>query len=266
MPGTDVGTTATAPSDGKPKQPKRGDFNAGGQVRLPSGPDEMGRYASFNWVTLDLNGHYNLFDTVMLKGNIPVALIKPESIPMGPTPEMIGGLSVTLDAKLPKGPFVPKKYEADVRLLLTGSYMREGAMLLSEKDFPLFSGNFQPGFTAGAHMRVKLSSVVDFSTAPVYVQQATAGESLMAVRIPLSFIVKLGEVIKVSADAGVYTGNDFSFRGSDGGRIAAGGALTLKIGPILAHAGAGVASLLTGGMYPSIRDSFYIDLNVKYAK
>jgi hypothetical protein len=38
------------------------------------------------------------------------------------------------------------------------------------------------------------------------------------------------------------------------------------LGPIITHAGAGVASLLTGGAYPTIRDSVYIDLNVKYAK
>jgi hypothetical protein len=40
----------------------------------------------------------------------------------------------------------------------------------------------------------------------------------------------------------------------------------VKIGPILAHAGAGVASLLTGGMYPTISDSVYIDVNAKYVK
>ena len=38
----------------------------------------------------------------------------------------------------------------------------------------------------------------------------------------------------------------------------------LGIGPILAHAGAGVASLLTGGMYPTFSDSVYIDVNAKY--
>lgn len=64
---------------------------------------------------------------------------------------------------------------------------------------------------------------------------------------------------------------DFSLRavyvqqaGSDGALRAV--QVPTAIGPILAHAGAGVASLLTGGAYPTIRDSFYVDLNVKYAK
>jgi hypothetical protein len=46
----------------------------------------------------------------------------------------------------------------------------------------------------------------------------------------------------------------------------------VKIGPILGHLGTGFASLLTGdpmttqAAYPSIMDSVYFDLNVKYAK
>jgi hypothetical protein len=78
--------------------------------------------------------------------------------------------------------------------------------------------------------------------------------------------VALGDLIKVSADLGVFTGDDYSFSGDNGGRISTGGALDLKIGPILVHAGAGVASLLSGGMYPSIGESVYVDVNVKYAK
>jgi hypothetical protein len=72
--------------------------------------------------------------------------------------------------------------------------------------------------------------------------------------------------VQTSADLGVFTGDNYSFSGSDGGRIAAGGSLTVKIGPILAHAGAGVASLLTGGLYPTISDSIYVDVNAKYVK
>ena len=139
-------------------------------------------------------------------------------------------------------------------------------MLLSAKDFPFFSGEFQPGFTGGTNIRIQLGSVVDFSTTPIWVYQSGTDESLTAVQIPLSLIVKLGSLVKVSADAGIFTGDDYAFGGSNGGRIAAGGSLTVKIGPILTHVGAGVASLLSGGAYPTIRDSLYFDLNVKYAK
>jgi hypothetical protein len=251
--------------DGKPKQPGRGDFDAGGQVRLPSGPDEMGEFATFNWVALDVEGRYFLLDSVTINGSMPLAVKKPDTY-LGAEPSIIGGMTVTLEAKLPKMPFQPKKYEYDMKLVLGGSYMREGAMLLSNKDFPLFVGDFQPGFTGGALMRIKLSSAVDFSLDPVYVYQAGTDDSLMAVQIPMSTILAVGETLKLSADLGVYTGDEFSFSGDDGGRIAAGGSLEVKIGPIIAHAGAGVASLLTGGLYPTVGDSVYIDLNVKYAK
>jgi hypothetical protein len=252
--------------EAKPKQPGRGDFDAGGQVRLPSGPDEMGQYATFNWVAVDVKGTYFLLDSVTVNGHIPIALVKPDRLMTGQEPSMFGGFSVTLDAKLPKGPFAPTTYETEARLLLGGSYMREGALLLGEKDFPLFTGDFQPGLTAGLGARVTLSSLVDFSLQPVWVYQSANEGSLTAVQIPTSLILRLGSVVQVSADLGIYTGDDYSFGAEDGGRIAAGGALTVKVGPLLLHAGAGAASLLTGGMYPTISDSFYIDLDVKYAK
>ncbi len=269
---TDPSLGMTAPPPQKPakKEPGRGDFDAGGQARFPSGPDETGgNYKSFNWVAVDLKGRYFLLDSVTLNGNIPLAVKKPENLMTdGATvdPRMIGGMTVRLDAKVP----VPKmpiiKYDTEIGLSLTGAYMREGAMLLSDKDFPLFTGDMKPGFAGALITKVKLSSLLDFSLLPAWVYQSGTMNSHKAVQVPMSLIVKLGEVVKVNADLGVYTGDDYSFSGDEGGRIYAGGALDLKIGPILAHAGAGVASLLTGGAYPTISDSIYVDLNVKYAK
>jgi len=91
-------------------------------------------------------------------------------------------------------------------------------------------------------------------------------DSHKAVQIPMSLIIKLGDAFKLSYDLGIYTGDGYSFGGSDGGRISTGGALDIKISKIAVHAGAGVASLLTGGPYPTISDSLYVDVNVKYVK
>jgi hypothetical protein len=46
--------------DKSKKEPKRGDSNAGGQIRLPNGPGDDGKYATFNWVALDAKGRYYL--------------------------------------------------------------------------------------------------------------------------------------------------------------------------------------------------------------
>jgi hypothetical protein len=266
---TDGGPT-TEPAAPPKKEPGRGDFNAGGQVRLPSGPNEMGtEYATFNWIAADLKGKYYVFDTVTLNGNVPLAVKHPETY-MGIDTKMLGGMSITLDARLPKWdvPMAPKSKDTDVALILTGAYMREGSMMLSEKDFPLFVGDLKPGFAGGLDMKVKMSSVIDLKLAPAFVYQSGTAEALQAVQIPISAVVKLGETLKVSTDLGVFTGDDASFKPSNGGRIYAGGALDLKISKIILHGGAGVASLLTGAdsMYPTITDSVYIDLNVKYAK
>ncbi len=93
-------------------------------------------------------------------------------------------------------------------------------------------------------------------------------ENLTAIQVPMSLILKLGSLVKLSTDVGVFTGDDISLRAKNGGRIYLGAALDVKLGPIVAHAGAGFASLLTDemGAYPTIKDSVYVDLNVKYAK
>ena len=259
-----------ATEDAKPKEPGRGDFDAGAQARFPSGPDDMGQYASFNWVAADLKGRYYLLDQIYVDGLIPLAVKKPDAPMIGGAavddPRMIGGIQARLEAKLavPKMPLI--NYDTEIGLDLTLGYMREGAMLLSDKDFPLFTGDFKPGIGTGLLMRVKLSSVLDFSLVPAWVYQSGTMESLTAVQIPMALRVALGDLVKVSADVGVYTGDDYSFSGDNGGRISTGAALDIKLGFIALHTGAGVASLLTGGMYPSISDSVYVDVNVKYVK
>jgi hypothetical protein len=241
---TDSGAPATG--DSQPKPPKRGDFDAGGQIRLPNGPDAMGQYATYNWIALDAKARYDLLDSVTADGLIPLAVKKPDQLMDGRDPKMIGGISARLDAKLPSTPQLPfTHYETEIGLSLTAAYMHDGAMLLSDKDFPVFTGDYKPGFAVGPIAKVKLSTVVDFAMTPVFVYQG----GLEAVQLPTSLIVKLGSLVQASADVGVYTGNDFTFGGDGGGRIATGGALTVKLGPILAHAGAGFASLLTGPAY-----------------
>ncbi len=254
--------------DKKPKVPKRGDFDAGGQVRLPNGPDATGKFKTFNWVAVDVKGRYFLLDSVTANLNIPLAVVKPSMLAPGVEPKLFGGFTVRLDAMLPKMPFNPTKYDTKVGVLLGGGFLREGAALLSEKDYPLFLGDLKPMFDAGLLMKVKLSSAVDFSLVPAFVWQSGRMENLQAVQIPTSLILAIGSLVKVSADLGIYTGDDFSFRAKNGGRIALGGALDVKIGRIIVHGGAGAASLLTSstGAYPTIGDSFYIDLNVKFAK
>jgi hypothetical protein len=271
MPG--MGTEASPappPTDSKtPKEPKAGDFDAGGQVRLPNGPDEQGKFATFNWIAVDLRARYYLLKSVTVNANIPVAIKHPDSVgAMGGTggiePSMFGGFSARLDAMLPKMPMMKK--DTQVGLSVAFGYMREGAMLLSEKDYPMFYGDFKPGFAGSLVTKVKLGSVVDFSLVPAWIYQSGTMDSHTAVQIPMSLILKLGNVVQTSADLGVFTGDHYHFSGDDGGRIAAGASLSVKIGPILAHAGAGVASLLTGGLYPTISDSVYIDVNAKYVK
>jgi hypothetical protein len=271
-PGASNSATATSTDakkdDGKPKEPKAGDFDAGGQVRLPNGPDSTGKFATYNWIAVDARAKYYLLPTVTANVYMPIAIIHPDTLMDGSQPKMFGGFSARLEAKLPKLPDMPlvPKTDTELGVVATVSYMHDGAMLLSEKDYPRFVGNYHPGISLGAIVKLKLSSLIDFSLTPAWVHQSSAMEPLDAVQIPTSLIVKVGSLVQVSADAGVFTGPDYSFSADEGGRIYGGGSLTVKLGPIVTHLGGGVASLLPGGIYPTIRDSVYLDVNVKYAK
>jgi hypothetical protein len=245
------------------KQPKQGDFDAGGQVRLPNGPDEMNKFATFNWVALDLKARYYLTDHITINGNAPLAVVHPKTIgdAMAGTavePSMFGGLAVRADAMA----------GTQVGLGLTLGYMREGAFGLSEKDYPRFVGDFKPGIAVGPIVKFKLGSALNITTTPAFAYQSGTTEAHDTIQLPVSAMVKLGSLLQVSADLGVFTGDNLKLGPKGGGRISAGASITAKLGPILAHVGAGVASLMTdpAGLYPTTGDSVYLDVNVKYAK
>jgi hypothetical protein len=250
------------------KKHKSGDFDAGGQARFPSGPDAAGNYASFNWVAVDAKGTYYLLPSITANALIPLAVKKPDTINGGMTdPSMIGGIHTKIDAWIPKLPKLPfMKYDVKMGVTLGVAYMREGAMLLSDKDFPVFTGGFQPGMSTGLIMGIKLSSVVDFNFNPVLLLQKGEMQNHSAIQVPVSTVIKLGSVVKLGVEAAVNTGDDISLQGKNGGRIMVGGSLDLKIGKIIIHTGAGLASLLTGPAYPNVTDSVFVDINAKYAK
>lgn len=252
------------------KLPKPGDFDAGGNLKFPNGPDTEGKYATYNWIAVDLKGKYQLFDVLEVNANIPLAVHHPDTLPMSQRePKLFGGINARLELKTPKPPVIPLfNYEATLGLVVSAAYMHEKAMLLSDKDFPLFVGNYEPGLTAGLIMKLKLSSLLDFSFLPLWIHQANPGDAIDALQVPLALIIKLGSVVKLQAELGIYTGDGLSLRARDDGRVQAGGSLDVKVWKLLLHAGAGAASLVTGGtgMYPSVRDSVYVELNVKYEK
>lgn len=91
----------------KPKEPKPGDFVAGGQVRLPNGPDEAGEHATFNWIAVDAKGRYYLLKPLFIDVLVPMALIRPDDVG-GTEPKMFGAFSGTLNVRLPEMPFGPR--------------------------------------------------------------------------------------------------------------------------------------------------------------
>jgi len=236
------------------KQPGRGDFDAGGQLRFPSGPGDDGTYGTFNFVGLDLKGRYFVLDQLTVNGTIPLAPL--HAAPGGEDTSMLGGFMA--------GPELALGKALGLRVQL--GMLKERAVLLSEKDAPIYVGDLHFATTVGPWLKIKRFGL-DLATAPSIVYEG-GDDSVTGLQVPVSAAVALGTLVKASVDAGVYTGDGLDVRPSQGGRIALGAALDVKIGRIIAHAGAGVASLLTDpmGMYPTIKDSIYVDVNAKFAK
>lgn len=267
--------TGEDPDAAAKKGPRRGSFDAGGKVRFPSGPDETGEYATWNWVAFDAIGRYFLLDGITVNGRIPFVVIKPDTALVAGRqrgPGRVGGLEVRLDLMVPKAvmnmlPGAQTK-KSEIGLTVTGAYAHDGALLLSERDFPLYTGGFHPGLVLGLVTKVKLGSVVDFNFLPVWTSQYGDDDTKQGVQVPLDLTISLGSLVKVALELGVFTGDDYSLRARNGGRLPLGASLDVKIGKIIAHVGAGWASLITdpAGFYPTVGDSVYFDLNVKFAK
>jgi hypothetical protein len=156
---------------------------------------------------------------------------------------------------------------------LTLGFLRERAVLLSEKDYPAYFGDLT--FAAAIGPWVKLKGFgLDFALQPSLVYQAAGdtGEAVTGLQLPVAASLSLSTLLKVAVEAGVYTGDDFALGAADGGRISLGAAVDVRLGKLIVHVGAGVASLLTSdepmslALYQSIGDSVYLDLNVKFAK
>ncbi len=232
----------------------KGKFNAGAQARFPSGPNNEGKFGSFNWIAVDGKGRYNVTDFLNTQLNAPFAVKKPDMPAPLPEASVIGGFTGRAELGIGK----------TLGLGATLGFMRDGAFLLSEKDYPYFHGPFRFGTAVGPYLRLDMFGL-QVTLLPSVVWQAGTGT---AGQLPLTAVLKLGSLLELAADAGVFTGPQLKLGAADGGRIYAGGSVTLKIGPIVLHAGAGVASLLTDpmGVYPPIKGSIYYDVNVKYAK
>jgi hypothetical protein len=250
-------------SEEDPNKPKRGSFDAGVEVRFPSGPDEMGEFAQFNWVAVDIKGRYFVLDQLTLNATIPLAPVKQDLLDPFES-HIFGGFLVGPELAL------DKKFGLGLNL----GFLTEGAFLLSPKDAPIYIGDLKFGASVGPWIKFKPKSFgVEFNFVPHLVYQAT-DDTLIGLQVPISAVLSLGKSFKLALDTGIYTGDDFDPRPSKGGRLALGASIDLKISKIIVHAGAGFASLLTTdepemgvfGTYPKIGDSIYIDLNVKYAK
>src|SRR3569623_3570206 len=105
-PTTSTASTTAQPATDKPKSKdhQAGDFDAGGQLKLPSGPDETGKFATYNWIAVDAKGTYYVAPSVTANFLAPIAVHHPDMQMAGARPKKYAGIRPYLEAQRPQQP------------------------------------------------------------------------------------------------------------------------------------------------------------------
>lgn len=268
-PGAGGETDATAEAGPPEEESQKGKVDAGGKLRFPSGPDEMGEFGLFNWIALDLRARYGVTDSISGGLFVPLAIVRPDVPEGADEPEIFGGV-------LGEGSLALMKV-IGVRAQI-GVLQRSG-WLLSQYDYPIYTGDMKFGLKLGPMLdarvaafgsKLELSAAADVVLAfGADVDDMGEDKMLTALQVPVAALVQLSDLLKVGLTAGIYTGPEFKLGAEDGGRIPLSAAASLKTGPIYLDLGLGFASLVTsdqmGAVYPELMDSLSIGLNVRWA-
>lgn len=227
-----------------------GHFAAGVRLHLASGPDGT-EYKSLNFAELDLQARYNVSDLFTTYLNIPLSVKHPDGF------ETIGGGTVRGELKL----------GSTFAVGATVGMLRDGAFLLSEKDFPAWVGDLKFGTALGPSLRLKAGAAY-LRIDPSFVYQTSDADANTGFQLPVTATLRVARMLRVSGDIGLYSGDDFKVSPSDGGRLGVGAAVDVQISSIALHLGAGFASLMTddAGLYPSVGKSLFFDVALKYVK
>ncbi len=253
---------------GPAEESQKGKVDAGGKLRFPSGPDDMGDFGLFNWIALDLRAQYGVSDSVSAGLYVPLAVMKPD---LGDASgETFGG--VLGEAVLHLGKVLGVHTQIGM--------MQRTGWLLSQYDYPYYFGDMKFGLKLGPALdarvaafgsKLELSAGLDVVLAFSAATDTDTGDDkmLLAAQIPVAAMVQLSDLLKVGLTAGVYTGQDIKLGAEDGGRIPLSAAASLRTGPVIFDLGLGFASLVTsdemGSAYPGLMDSLTIGLNARWA-
>jgi hypothetical protein len=223
-----------------------GHYAAGVRVMVGSGVDK-----SFNFIGLELGGHYNVTDSISAGARIPFAVKKPDGF------AVFGGAFAHFELRL----------GASIGAMAEAGFAKYQAALLSSQDAPAYSdaADYEGAFSLGPFVRVKAGPAY-LSFDPAFVYQMGDPEALTAIQFPVTAMFRASGGLKAGAKVGIYTGDDFKLGADKGGRLATGLVVDVAISSIFVRAEAGLSSLLTddAALYTSVGKSVYVAFALMY--
>lgn len=248
----------------RPIQLMAGQIEAGADVGLPSGPDDMGEFGIGNWIGLRLRADYGITDKIQAGVRIPLALVKPD-VPIFPF-ETLGG-------------FIAEGMYSIIPMLsarVNVGFANAGAMGLNPYAFPFYfdADGMQLGFAFGVSFKKEFGGNLALTADPTLVLHMdvaagdTGPEMLQVLQIPVGLQFQVQPALAVGLRTGLYSAHEFKFGASDGGTLplVLEGQYTLMAGMLDLGAQFGFASVLTddAGLYESIGDTLFIGLSATW--
>ena len=209
----------------------------------------------FKVIGVEPKARYNVTDAISVGARIPLAVSGPDM----PELAIFGGAMAHAELRL----------GATIGAWVDVGFLKHGGVLLSQQDsFLYFDGvDYDVAFAVGPWIRAKAGPTY-LVIEPAFVYQPGDPEAIAGAQLPVTALFRAGSIGHVGAMVGIYTGDDFKLGAADGGRVAAGLVVDLKVSTIKVNLGAGVSSLLTDdmGLYAEVGKALYVNVGLAYVK
>lgn len=193
----------------------KGQLEAGIDVSVPKGPDEMGEPALGAWLGFTIRGDYAVNEKIQAGASIPIVLVKPD-FGLSDGPKTVGGVQLN-------GQYSVMDMLSARVVLGYGSPSLEG---VNRFGVPAYAGDMQLAFGAGAAFKKKVADKIAVSADPLLYFQIDGGqndmgeqEMLMVFGLPIAGHYQVMPELVATLRTGFNTGHKFKTSGDDGASI-----------------------------------------------
>ncbi|MCI0637258.1 MAG: hypothetical protein L0206_25580, partial [Actinobacteria bacterium] len=193
----------------------KGVLEAGVDLSIPQGPDDMGEQAVGAWLGFTVRGDYAVNEKIQVGGRIPLVAVSPD-VGLSEGPKAFGGIELNdqygvmdmLSARAVVG-YGPPALDGVGRFAV-----------------PAYFGDMKPAFGLGAAFKRKINEQIAVTSDPILYFQVDGGfddmgmeEMLMVFGLPIAGHYQVMPELVATLRTGFNTGHKFKASGDDGASI-----------------------------------------------